>query len=500
MAHSNGYITAPIEVDDVAAICWVQLQRTVNGTLQTAYSYDVGTLCGKNIGDTVRGLDGNGNWTVVDRSEINKWARYKPVQYAKIPELTHAQRLSVKFGLNVPFVTDAGALMNDTVYSLLQAPSSATNIGWEYYKPTGGANSDYRLNDFVAKANDGTTTPWAGSLAGYNHNAPFPCTVNIDQSSGYVVSMGADTYEVNIQAVSSVKFKFTPATGSDLCIQDFLDWSLQDDTIKWRPLLQMFYPNGTTPWYQVSQPTATAGGTEITATRSTVLEVSVSTTGRVLNQYYHVCLGIACCDTSGTRLPAGETAQAKRLFIAPYDRSVRFTPQFYYRLRFVNYFTHAIKVVEVWYPYQGGYKRATESGGSQSFIVGSDILSGNLGIKMEITRTNLDAYFVKMYTSATQTPKMYIQAGEQIGSGTTSNKEFIPAPADNYGAETPYWYIQADSDYATRNPKLTMIAYAQMPHGITSNMTATATYHMQSQIESQGWVDVNTFSVRVSQT
>ena len=498
MSVSSGIISAPVSVDDVAQLCWVQLRRTVSGVVQTMYSYDVGCLCGAKVGDIIPALDSGGSWTVADRGEINRWARYKPVRYQKESEITYSQRSSTYFGLDAKFVVNAGALMNDTVYGIMAAPLYA-NVGWEHDKPAGGAATPYRLNDFVKKASD-TPPAWAGTLAGYNHNAPFPCTVNIDQSSGYVVSMGADTYEVNIQAVSAVKFQFTNATGSDLCLQDFCDFNLVTSTMKWRPVLQMFYPNGTTPWYQVTTATASAGGTEITSDRTQVLEVSVSTTGRVLNQYYYVCLGIGCCNNDATQFPG--TGSTDRLFIAPFDRSVRFIPQFYYKIRFVNYFTHAIKVVEVWYSDGSVFKQCTNSGGSQSFIAGNDIVTGGyLGVKMEITRTNLDAYFVEVNTTLSVTPKMYIRAGEQIGSGTETQRNLEPKMSNYVTNPNPKYYkIEADSDYATRNPKLTTIAYAILPHGLTPTTTNTAAYHMQSQMEAQGWVDVNTFSVRVSQT
>ena len=500
MSVSSGIISVPISVDDVAQLCWVQLRRTVNGQVQTLYSYDDGCLCGAKVGDTVPAFDSDGSWTVADRGEINRWARYKSVRYQQESEISYSQRASVYFGLDAKFVVNAGALMNDTVYGIMAAPSYA-NVGWEHNKPAGGAATPYRLNDFVKKASD-TPPTWAGSLAGYNHNAPFPCTVNIDQSSGYVVSMGSDTYEVNIQAVSAVKFQFTNATGSDLCLQDFCDFSLETSTMKWRPVLQMFYPQGTTPWYQVTTPTATAGGTAMTSDRTTVLEVTTPTASRVLNQYYYVCLGIGCCDAGATQFPG--VAATPRLFIAPFQRGVHFTPQFYYRLRFVNYFTHAIKVTEVWYWGMSGgvqtWKQATNSGGSQSFIVGSDILSGDIGIVMEITRTNVGVYFVPANSQLSVSPKLYIQAGEQIGSGSETPRDLYPQSANWINPYPNYILIAEDDQYATRSPKLTTIANAKLPHSITSSMTNTATYHMKSQIDSQGWVDVNTFSVRVSQS
>ena len=495
MSVSSGIISAPVSVDDVAQLCWVQLRRTVSGVVQTMYSYDVGCLCGAKVGDIIPALDSDGSWTVADRGVINKWARFKSVRYQKESEITYSQRKSVYFGLQVPYVRNDGAVLNSDVYNILQTPSYQ-DAGWVHDMPAGGAATPYRLNDFVKKASD-TLPAWAGTLAGYNHNAPFPCTVSI--MSG-VASMGDYLYEVNLQAYSSLTFYFANATGSDLCLQDFCDFTLEDSTKKWRPVLQMFYPTGGTPWYSMSSPSASAGGTAMSNDRTAALSVSISTTGRTLNQVYHVCLGIGCCNNDATQFPG--TGSTDRLFIAPFDRSVRFIPQFYYKIRFVNYFTHAIKVVEVWYSDGSVFKQCTNSGGSQSFIAGNDIVTGGyLGVKMEITRTNLDAYFVEANTTLSVTPKMYIRAGEQIGSGTETQRNLEPKTSNYVTNPNPKYYkIEADSDYATRNPKLTTIAYAILPHGLTPTTTNTASYHMQSQMEAQGWVEVNTFSVRVSQT
>ena len=88
MSVSSGIISAPVSVDDVAQLCWVQLRRTVSGVVQTIYSYDEGCLCGAKVGDTIPALDSDGSWTVADRGVINKWARFKSVRYQKESEIT----------------------------------------------------------------------------------------------------------------------------------------------------------------------------------------------------------------------------------------------------------------------------------------------------------------------------------------------------------------------------------------------------------------------------
>ena len=101
-------LTAPITTTKVA------------NELQTS-SHDVGTLC--------------------TSSNINMWAKYKPVSYATNTGITEDQRKEVRYGINVPT-------------KLLDGQQYNINY-WTYQKPTGGSNSPYRLGDF----------------RNYNHNA-----------------------------------------------------------------------------------------------------------------------------------------------------------------------------------------------------------------------------------------------------------------------------------------------------------------------------------------
>lgn len=99
-------------------------------------SNDVGTLCSSN--------------------RINMWAKYKPVRVATPKALTEEERHSASYGITAQSVA-------------LEYPSGANNTvifnqarvgayGWSYDKPTGGAQSPYRLGDFK----------------GYNHACSCP--------------------------------------------------------------------------------------------------------------------------------------------------------------------------------------------------------------------------------------------------------------------------------------------------------------------------------------
>ena len=81
MAISSGVVVAPVEIADLQRVVGVVLQRTVNGTTQRIISGDLGVLAGAAVGDTVPDNAGGTAWTVVARTDINVWAKYKPVRY-----------------------------------------------------------------------------------------------------------------------------------------------------------------------------------------------------------------------------------------------------------------------------------------------------------------------------------------------------------------------------------------------------------------------------------
>jgi hypothetical protein len=127
--NSDGrYVTKPVSINDV--------QRAL-GSAQN----DLGTLC--------------------TNTNINKWAKYKPVKVAKVGRLTYNELANAKFGLvpaqNILLKTygdgsDGTVIPNKaTLESVLDA-----NADWLYQQPTGGTASPYRLTDFYAPSdNDG---------------------------------------------------------------------------------------------------------------------------------------------------------------------------------------------------------------------------------------------------------------------------------------------------------------------------------------------------------
>ena len=114
---------------------------TVANALQTS-SHDVGTLCRS--------------------SNINMWAKGKPVSYATNTGITDAQRSSwpCNHGFNIP--TSTSMLLHGS---------------WTYNRPQGGSSSPYRLGDFRGYDTD-ATPPIESGLPEYDWNVYLTGNMN----------------------------------------------------------------------------------------------------------------------------------------------------------------------------------------------------------------------------------------------------------------------------------------------------------------------------------
>ena len=82
------------------------------------------------------GVGSNDVGTLCSSTKINKWSKWKPISIAKVTGLTESDLQSANYGLSIPAAdSDDGTYLSQT---------------WGYIKPTGGANSPYRLGDFRA--------------------------------------------------------------------------------------------------------------------------------------------------------------------------------------------------------------------------------------------------------------------------------------------------------------------------------------------------------------
>lgn len=109
MSYSNGIITKPVSIHDV--------QQAIGSG-----STDLGTLC--------------------KHANINKFARYKPLSYASVMPITDAIRASILHGITIPDVVQSTTKNGASI-------ADAAGNDWAYTKPSGGANSPYRLTDFA---------------------------------------------------------------------------------------------------------------------------------------------------------------------------------------------------------------------------------------------------------------------------------------------------------------------------------------------------------------
>ena len=288
MSVSGNRISPPVSIADLKAMVGVRLQRTVNGSVQTIFSSDLGVLCGANVGDVIPATDGLGSWTVISRDEINKWSRYHPMRYEVIPYITHAKRKEYHFGLDVPFCNaDAGigwhvCCMNTMVFDIIYAE---TYVGWEYLKPRGnrtaqgGIKEFYRILDFVRIPTD-DTDPFYGTQTtkGYNHNAPIPFGAYM--SAGGVTIRDDGVYQINKQGSTKIILNFYNNTGDDLHLQDLVNLSENtgsgDNDNAWRPVLQVFddYTRaGEDEWYDRSNPDIEIAGDVITNVQGAIGQV-----------------------------------------------------------------------------------------------------------------------------------------------------------------------------------------------------------------------------------
>ena len=107
-------------------------------------------------------------------TEVNQWARWKPIIYPSLDRLTLDIIKSQHFGLDISGArnTKAEAVVAGsngsvgTTYTWSEV--KAANKAWGYNRPTGGASSPYRLHDFLPPS-DATDKTW-----GYKHGTLPP--------------------------------------------------------------------------------------------------------------------------------------------------------------------------------------------------------------------------------------------------------------------------------------------------------------------------------------
>ena len=129
----------------------------------------------------VLGIAGTNLATLCTASNINMWARFKPIYHAEKGLLKNSQRADatqhVVSGYSISYGIKKPSTWSWTDY-INPSNGQVSSGKWGYDRPTGGSSSPYRLGDFVEVNNSGATT---GN--GYWHQAVCPISFGFSQES-----------------------------------------------------------------------------------------------------------------------------------------------------------------------------------------------------------------------------------------------------------------------------------------------------------------------------
>jgi len=200
---------------------------------------DIGANDGVSINDVQRAL-GNGSrdlGTLCSAPSINKWARFKPVAFPMLGQITWRNNVSAHFGLQIIQSNTESGLINqlkDYVMYLEGITSSTTykdyDGGVKYIKPSGGINAPYRLTDFVCKE--------FPSRLGYHASA----------EPQFAAPKGNNTYTAGLGSVlGGDEYIFTGNDGGNLPQFDSYDyeWECWDGALMPESFIGSYTPTST---------------------------------------------------------------------------------------------------------------------------------------------------------------------------------------------------------------------------------------------------------------
>lgn len=409
---------------------------------------------GVSIKDVQTILDESSNdlGTLCTSESINMWARYKPqctsapipvapmsYYYRSIINNQDYDRWGHVFGIKIPFC-DNNCVLNDTAYRIVYDADESTS--WEYKQPYGVRSATdrqyYRLTDFVRNPEERTQgesritgDPTPIELQGYNHAAPIPLIVthNIPNSMKHMGEDQIPYYELNIQEIQSIVFTFQSSSGNDLHIQDLIDIdhvNSEGSEYRWRPILQLFdgwTAAGQDDWWERSSADLVLTGEQISTNPSSSSTLTLPLNNQhfiangpggvsyinntSLSDMFHICLGIACCNSSGTSF--GNSMYRNPCFILPYSKQQFQDVElpFYYRFCITNHFVGNIvlKKLEWWNSGTLQYQEATITQGVVS--VPSNPIESIPYITLEISKPPIN-------------PLHFVMGNMQVASGYTS--------------------------------------------------------------------------------
>lgn len=200
MANSNGLITAPVTMQDV---------RTVLGNSST----DLGTLC--------------------KASQINMWAKYKPVPYAKIDTTDEFDKTNNTWKSTARWWRDkiingidSGAYCGFVIPTKdVSSLTGGEPDGWTVKRPSGGTNSPYRLTDFASYYHNSvcpfsvvlpTTAVWSGSSLSGKVRVSRPSVNTNNLTLNDIMQGGTAYFGVAVVVGTSVYTKTQASTSEAL--------------------------------------------------------------------------------------------------------------------------------------------------------------------------------------------------------------------------------------------------------------------------------------------
>ena len=408
--------------------------------------------------------------------------------------MTHSQRVNAHFGLDVPFCLNAN--FHNRAFDILDDSDS----GWNYNRPSGGANAPYRQSDYGKVPSDSSDPQASGG--GYNDNAQLPMQVLLDQtgitevgdgtfSVGYVTD---SYYEINKQVTQTFHFLFKNSNFKDLNITDFFSVGTWDSNRQWRPVFQIWSAaqwggDEPTPIYE-------GGGSAFTQwyQESATLDVDLTQYNFSENQLYYMVVGIGCCDPTAHYWHSFDGSDDDCLFLPPFDYGQKnniFSNPYFFPFKITNHEERKISVVSMQYYDSGRVRWVDATGTAPYFTIG--VNATKIGITMEIDKKNVPtAYFVAK-NSSSPTPTFKIKAEESwYGSSGTVTTDIWLQPSLSPSHTTNPW---GDTSYETipKGSSGTVTVYATL--FVNVRRGETRHYHMYSSQNGATYAHNGYFSI-----
>lgn len=341
MSFNNGNISAPVSIRDLQ-VCFFNS------------STDLGTLC--------------------LASNINKWARYKPVRYNKVGVITEAERRSVNYGLYIKPQANDQIYLAGIVRDCLYSPSSNY---WVYQAPRGANwNEPYRLSDFAKNPNDSGQTI---NISGYQSVANPPFTTELVGAAN-LYSHTTYQYEINIAEKDTISFIAYDMGDAQIALTEIMSSILVYND--YRIVVDIYDTEPITTSSQLPTPIYTFGGDALTSTnRQSQVSISTATLG---TGTFYALVGIMRV-SNGNRVSG--TA-----FIAPKstEQIIAQRTSCYFKLYIQNYLKMRFEITQVTSSNYSGW--FTQDGNT---YVSTQYITGTLYVHMRVSRTTNTYYFAK---------------------------------------------------------------------------------------------------------